>query len=322
MTTRDLLRSPTDKSLLRDEDGALVGDDGQRYPVVGGVPILLASDLSLFSAEEVAGRQFVERDVSPVRRLVRRILPDSTLSIGTAQRYAAFAQAISSRARPDVGRVLVIGGGQLGKNMAPLVESGLDVIESDVYLSPRVQVVCDGHNLPFADGSFDGVVLQAVLEHVLDPVRVVAEAHRVLKPTGLIYAETPFLQAVHEGPFDFTRWTELGHRRLFRMFREIDRGVVSGPASSLVWSIGYFARSIPAKRGRLQQVLEKLAVLAFGWIKYFDHILIGHPGAVDAAAGVYFVGEKSSDPLDDMALLSSYAGSIGRPIRRNGASPE
>ena len=34
--------------------------------------------------------------------------------------------------------------------------------------------------------SFDGVMIQAVLEHVLEPTRVVAEIHRVLKPDGLL----------------------------------------------------------------------------------------------------------------------------------------
>jgi len=53
---------------------------------------------------------------------------------------------------------------------------------------------------------FDAVWIQAVLEHVLDPVRVVAEIHRVLRPGGLVYSEIPFMQEVHEGAYDFTRF--------------------------------------------------------------------------------------------------------------------
>jgi len=38
---------------------------------------------------------------------------------------------------------------------------------------------------------FDGAIAQAVLEHVADPYRCVAELHRVLKPDALVYAEIP-----------------------------------------------------------------------------------------------------------------------------------
>jgi hypothetical protein len=83
-------------------------------------------------------------------------------------------------------------------------------------------------------------VAQAVLEHVLDPWRCVEELHRVLASGGLVYAETPFMQQVHEGRFDFTRFTHLGHRRLFRRFEELDSGAVGGPGMALAWSWRYF----------------------------------------------------------------------------------
>jgi len=312
MIQTSILLSPKGEPLSQNGEG-LVTASGSTYPVIDGVPILLDGERSLFTPGEVVQRQYVEEKVSRVRGVVRRVLPGMSLSIGTRERYAEFARRIGQ------GRVLVIGGGLLGNGAEPLIDSALEVVESDVYLSPRVDVVCDGHDLPFGDSTFDGVVLQAVLEHVLDPPRVVAEAHRVLRQGGLVYAETPFLQAVHEGPFDFTRWTELGHRRLFNMFGEIDSGVLAGPATTLLWAICYFARSLPRRGSRLPLILEKLAVLTFFWLKHLDHILIKHPGATDAASAVYFLGEKAERPVDDREILASYGGAIGRPVRREGS---
>ena len=48
----------------------------------------------------------------------------------------------------------------------------------------RFLLCADGYHLPFASGSFDVVLLVAVLEHTREPWRILAEARRVLKPGG------------------------------------------------------------------------------------------------------------------------------------------
>src|SRR5262249_60767129 len=80
----------------------------------------------------------------------------------------------------------------------------------------RTELVCDAQRLPFADETFDAVVVQAVLASVPDVERAVDELHRVLVADGLVYAEDAFIQQVWGGRFDFHRWTPLGHRRRFR----------------------------------------------------------------------------------------------------------
>lgn len=48
-----------------------------------------------------------------------------------------------------------------------------------------------GENLPFADGSFDVVLLHEVLEHVTDDRRTLREAGRVLAPGGRVVVFCP-----------------------------------------------------------------------------------------------------------------------------------
>jgi SAM-dependent methyltransferase len=61
--------------------------------------------------------------------------------------------------------------------------------------------------LPFEDSSFDGVVLKDLLEHVADPVALVREVHRVLRPAGLVFASSPDAQR--------WVWDDYTHRRPF-----------------------------------------------------------------------------------------------------------
>ena len=50
----------------------------------------------------------------------------------------------------------------------------------------RLLLCADGYELPFADESFEAVLLVAVLEHTREPWRMLAEARRVLKPGGKV----------------------------------------------------------------------------------------------------------------------------------------
>ena len=88
-----------------------------------------------------------------------------------------------------------------------------------------------------------------------NPIRVVAGVERVLKPNGVVYAETPFMQQVHEGAYDFTRFTELGHRWLWRRFSTIARGPLGGRAVALLGHAVPAARPAaqPLPRGRPQR---------------------------------------------------------------------
>jgi SAM-dependent methyltransferase len=62
--------------------------------------------------------------------------------------------------------------------------------------------------------TFDLIIIEQVLEHVLTPYRAVRALHGLLNPGGYCLVTTPFLIRIHEGPDDCSRWTETGLKYL------------------------------------------------------------------------------------------------------------
>jgi SAM-dependent methyltransferase len=283
---------------------------------VRGVPVLIDEGSSVLvladyerSGDSVLAAVAGQGRLSALRRLSRalyRLIPDVDANVGSAESYRRLAELLRERsARP---RVLVVGGAETGKGMTALHGTpGLELVETDIDFGPRTQVICDAHVLPFEDGSFDGVVVQAVLEHVLDPHRCVEEIWRVLSPGGLVYAETPFLQRRHAGPFDFTRFTFLGHRRLFRRFAEEGSGVAVGPGVALALAYTGFLLSLSRRRA-IRAFLRIFGRLTSFWWKWFDPFISRNDAALDSAAGLWFLGRKSGETLSDRDLIRGFRG--------------
>ena len=204
--------------------------------------------------------------------------------------------------------VLVVGGGIKGTGMHVLVdEPAIRLINVDPSPASMASVFGDAHDLPIQDGSVDAVVVQAVLEHVADPWRCVEEIHRVLKKDGIVYAETPFMQQVHLQGFDFTRFSHMGHRRLFRRFAEIESGTVAGPGTSLSWAWRYFLASW-TRSPRLAKALALLGRITAFPFEITDHLHGKRLGALDGASCTFFLGTRSDESVSDSALIASYRG--------------
>jgi SAM-dependent methyltransferase len=58
-------------------------------------------------------------------------------------------------------------------------------------------VLADAHSLPFASGTLDHVITNAVLEHVANPFIAVAEVARLLKRGGVFSGSVAFLEPYH-----------------------------------------------------------------------------------------------------------------------------
>jgi SAM-dependent methyltransferase len=273
----------------------------ESFPMAEGIPALIDFSDSIISRSAFEARQgsSVINRANALNRFVREtVYGDNPIG---AQNCAQFIEALRKVA-PNP-RVLIVGGGARGAGTQALYDaSDIRVVGTDVYASDVVDIIADAHRLPFCDGAFDGVWIQAVLEHVLEPPQAVAEIHRVLKPNGIVYAETPFMQQVHEGAYDFTRFTRNGHRWLFRQFEEINSGDVGGPGQALIWSIRYFFRSLTGSNKG-----ATLASAPFFWLRYFDR-LCRRDYATDAANGVYFLGRRSTMTLAPRDMIAYYPG--------------
>jgi SAM-dependent methyltransferase len=296
---------------LEESDGQLVcvgPECGTRFPVIEGVPVLLNERNSVFRIADFKARRSTTIDLerSGARKTLARLIPSISVNLKAKVNYATFTRLLLERSA--VPRVLVVGASILGEGTESLVQSrSLRLVETDVSFGPRTMLICDAHDIPFEDASFDGVVVQAVLEHVVDPYRCVSELHRVLNTDGLVYAETPFMQQVHMGRYDFTRFTHLGHRRLFREFDEIESGAVCGPGMALAWAYQHFLWSFTRSRvgGLLARAFARITAFP---LKYFDYFLIDKPGALDAASACYFMGRKAGRALSDRDLVGLYRG--------------
>lgn len=279
------------------------------FPLVRNIPVFINESNSLFQIEDfVEARETTYRQTSSAKKTLKSFVPNINLNIKAKNNFKKFfAQLLEEHKKP---RVLVIGGAVAGQgfDLNNLPED-ITIIESDVAFAERTNFICDAHDLPFKDETFDGVIAQAVLEHVLDPLRCAAEIHRVLKRNGTVYAETPFMQQVHAGRFDFTRFTHLGHRHLFRAFSEIESGATCGAGMALAWSYCYFLKSF-FRNQMLQQIAFAFGSLTSFWLKYFDYFLINMPNAFDAASSYYFWGRKSDAILSDDELINKYKGAI------------
>ncbi len=168
-----------------------------------------------------------------------------------------------------------------------------NIINLEIESGPEVDIVADGHLLPFKDNSFDAVISEAVLEHVRAPTRVVSEIYRVLKPGGFVCAAVPFLQGYHASPHDYQRWTLPGIVQLFSAFVEVESGACAGPTASLHWIFREYA-GLVFSFGNL--LLAKFLSLLIGWLTspfvFLDSLLLWNSHAHILASAVYFLGKK------------------------------
>ena len=129
--------------------------------------------------------------------------------------------------------------------------------------------VCDLSKIPVADDRYDAVVFSQVMEHLPDPLAVLIELHRVLKPGGTLFYSGPFWYEEHEQPYDFYRYTQFALRHLFdeAAFEVEDLRWLEGYLATATRQLKRMARALPlslsAYGGGLASVPILILVLLF-----------------------------------------------------------
>jgi SAM-dependent methyltransferase len=123
---------------------------------------------------------------------------------------------VAARGIPAGARLADVGAGD-----APYRElfGHVDYVTIDWEQSPHegahsVDIVASADAIPVEDEAFDAALCTQVLEHVPDPLKVVRELRRILRPAGRLYLTAPLAWELHELPYDFYRYTSEGLRHL------------------------------------------------------------------------------------------------------------
>jgi SAM-dependent methyltransferase len=293
----ELRESETDLG-MRDCEGC-----GQNYRINATNKLVLLPPRSVFveKSNEFQAASPVRRRPVVAQKLgmrIKRIVFPSTSQCRTARQQ--FVTKLTSS--PQISKILIVGGATVGNGVDAIIHSpALESVVIDVYDTDVVDYIADAHSLPFKSEQFDGVWIQAVLEHVIDPVKVCSEITRVLKKKGVLYSEVPFLQDVHEGAYDFTRFTLSGHRNLFRNFIVLAHGSVDEGHVQMCWAIRSYVRTIP-----MLSLLETVAFYGCATLLRLLVMFQDKEKILDSASSTFLLGEKSTVMIKDDEVISFY----------------
>ena len=270
------------------------------FPIINKIPILIPFNLEDCILEDSYSENFInfgsrKRDSSNIKMKIKKTVKDLIYgkNIKTIKNYKYLADHLKKDSK-----ILIIGGGTIGSGadyfFSMLKKKVIKINSIDVYFSQNITAIADAHYLPFENESYELVIIQAVLEHVINPNRVVEEIYRILKNNAIVYAETPFMQCVHEGPYDFTRFSHSGHRWLFKKFKEISSGAHHGAFSSSLFILSYAISGL--MRNKTIGILLRILFTRFS--KFLDSIN-DYKSNIDVACGTYFLGIKSKNYLNE-----------------------
>jgi SAM-dependent methyltransferase len=137
---------------------------------------------------------------------------------------------------PIQGRVADIGSGT-GEHVAELLRLGFDAV--GIEPNPQAVEVARRRGIPvsrgtsedpgYPPGSFDTIILNQVIEHLVDPVKAIAMLRGLLRPRGRVIVLTPNISSWPQRVFggEWAHWHPPYHVHLFGA-RQLERALTDG----------------------------------------------------------------------------------------------
>ena len=121
------------------------------------------------------------------------------------QIYCYWYQLVVTSIPPGEGQIV-----ELGSGAGFLSEHIAGLIASEIFFLNRMDVVLDGQQMPFANGSLKAIAMTNVLHHIPSSQHFFSEATRVIRPGGVISMIEPWVSTwskliytrFHHEPFD------------------------------------------------------------------------------------------------------------------------
>lgn len=285
-----LLRCPNTKSKLSLVEGCLKSDEGAIYPIINGKPIL----------------------VNNIKDMHLNPPSGSIVSQTTSSFYVP----------PTVDRNAICI--NLGSGNVPSDDPR--VISLDILPNSNVDVVAECEHLPFADCSIDYIGSYSVFEHVMDPVKSIAEAKRILKEGGSFCIDTAFMQGYHGFPSHYFNMTPQAVEAILCDDFILENSFVPGHLSlahALVTQFDRFLEQLPRQKADMLRNLPLWAVLdllrsadnfnspLLVGITEYAHRSLAASFTVVAQKPAGYDAAKSSNPIDRQERLEYYSARMG-----------
>jgi SAM-dependent methyltransferase len=143
------------------------------------------------------------------------------------------------------------------------------------YLQP-IDYVSDITEIPLPDGCLDGILCTEVLEHVTDPMAVLKEFSRLLRPGGKLFLTAPQVSALHMEPYHFYGgFTHFWYRHWLPQHGFVVDSIASqgGPGRSAVASLHGFYASWRTREQSLRGPKRAVSLAARMTVKIPIHYL-------------------------------------------------
>ncbi len=126
----------------------------------------------------------------------------------------------------------------------------------DVAPALSVDVVGDARTMPFCDASMDVVLITQVLEHIPEPIAVISEIRRVLKPGGTLLLSVPSIFPQHGSPGDYWRYMPQGLQWVLRDFQSVNVKGEAGTVPSIFLVLNVYLQLLTGPWPWLQGLLR------------------------------------------------------------------